>query len=126
MVFILKGQISSISEKKCGICNFEFLSILICISIGTSKTISFLLFQMENKLFLGVPIFKHIRVFTIFKRNRFLLTVICWPKYHRLGASLEVDISQRGSTSDIFTDNWPTASDILGNKSLISKTRFRI
>ena len=56
-----------------------------------------------------------------FKRNRFLLTVICFPIYHWLEVSHEVNISQAQSVGDIFTEDWPTTSDILGNKSLVSK-----
>ena len=57
--------------------------------------------------------------------NWFLLTVICCPIYHWLEVSREVDISRARSASDIFTDDWPTTSHILGNKSLLSKTLFR-
>ena len=55
-------------------------------------------------------------------RNSFLLTVICCPIIHWVEVSHKVDISRAQSASDIFTDDWPTTSDILGNKSLVSKT----
>ena len=53
--------------------------------------------------------------------NRF--SVICCPQYHWLEVSHEVDISGASSMSDIFTDKLPTTSDMLGNKSLASKTQ---
>ena len=55
-------------------------------------------------------------------RNRFLLTMICCLIYHWLEVSRKVDISGAPSSSGIFTEDWPTTSDILGNKSLVSKT----
>ena len=54
--------------------------------------------------------------------NRFLPTVICCPLYHWLEVSHEVDISGASSMSDIFTDKLPTTTEMLGNKSLASKT----
>ena len=45
------------------------------------------------------------RIVCCYLRNRFLLTVICCPIYYWLEVSREVDISQAGSPSDIFTDN---------------------
>ena len=73
---------------------------------------------MENLLFLGVPILKHIRVGS--------WLVICCPIYHWLEVSCEIIISQVRSVSGVlFTDDRPTANDILSNKSLVSKTLFR-
>ena len=39
-------------------------------------------------------------------RNRFLLTVICYPIYHWLEVSVEVDTSRVQSATDIFSDDW--------------------
>ena len=58
-------------------------------------------------------------------RNRFLLTVSCCPIYHWLKVSHEVDKPRAPSGGEIFIDDWPTTSDILGNKSLVSKTLFQ-
>ena len=59
-------------------------------------------------------------------RNRFMLTKICCPIYHWLEVSREVDISRALLRArDIFTDDWPTTSDILGNRSFVSKILFR-
>ena len=58
-------------------------------------------------------------------KQRFLLTVIYCQIYHWLEVSHEVDISQARSASDIFIEDWPITCDILGNKSLVSRTLFR-
>ena len=74
------------------------------------------------------PMTSHIcyhRNFEFIFRNRFLLTVICCQIYHWLEVSLEVYISRARSVSEILTDDWPTTSDILGNRSLTSKTLSR-
>ena len=46
---------------------------LMCFNIGKSKTINFHLSLMENKWFLGVPIFKHVRV--ILAQNQIFTTL---------------------------------------------------
>ena len=61
----------------------------------------------------------HFCVFDV--RNRVLLTVICHPMFHWLEVSREVDTSRAPIASDIFTGDLPTANDISGNKSLVSK-----
>ena len=63
-------------------------------------------FVPNRKLFnVAVPILKRFMVTVLFcLRNRFLLTAICWPIYHWLAVSREVNISRAQSTSDIFTE----------------------
>ena len=59
-------------------------------------------------------------------RNRVLRIVNCCPIHHSLEVSREVDISRARSASNIFTDDCPTISGILRNKSLVSKTLIRL
>ena len=75
-------------------------------------------FSIELKL-------RHMINLSYYLSNRFLLTVICCPIYHWLEVSCKVDISLVQSANDIFIYDWLTTSDMLGNKSLVSKTLFR-
>ena len=61
------------------------------------------------------------RTITLFNfRNRFLVTVICCSIYHWLEVSGEVDFLQ--CEAPVIKS---LTTDILGNKSLVSKTLFQ-
>ena len=96
------------------------LCVSLCLSVSLSLSLSlfFILFYLFVYFFEGDGVRWCLR-------NRFLLTVICCPIYHRLEVRPEVDISRARSVSDVFTDDRPTTSDILGNNSLVSKILFR-
>ena len=87
---------------------------MMCLNIGTPNNYHFPFETNGKVVVLGVPILKHFRDITLFHlntfcmlqlRNRFLLTVICFPIYHWLEVSREVNISQAPSVGDISTDN---------------------
>ena len=57
-------------------------------------------------------------------RNRFLFPVICGSINHWLEVSRQGDISRARSASDIYTDGWPTTSDLLSHKSTETRIYF--
>ena len=95
------------------------VSLSVCLSLSPSLSLSIFYFILSICLFFEGDGVRWCL------RNRFLLTVICCPIYHRLEVRPEVDISRARSVSDVFTDDRPTTSDILGNNSLVSKILFR-